>query len=84
MNKKIDEPFDKEILKKASDLAQKYHIEIKSSTRLGFIGNCVEIPTVFFDGKTEKKCEEQGRKAITVTIAFMLESGRELPKIKEK
>ncbi len=81
-DRKIDRPFDKELFKKASDLAQKYLILMEKHNRLGYVGSCVEMPTVFFDGKTEEQCEKSGREAIAVTIATMMELGRELPKVK--
>ena len=79
MDKKLYSPFYKDILKRASKLAKKYHINIEKDNRLGFVGNCVEIPTVFFDGKTEKECKKIGREAITVTLATMLEISSKLP-----
>lgn len=82
MKKAIDKPFTKELLAKASKLAQGYHIKIESHDRLGYVGCGTEFFTVFADGETVEKCEENIREALTVAIAAMLEMGRELPKIK--
>lgn len=80
-DKAIDRPFDKKLFKKASRLAQNYHMDFEKNVELGFIGNCVEMPTTYFDGKTQEKCKKAGREAIAVTIAVLLEMGRDLPSV---
>ena len=77
MNKDMFKPFDKELFKKASILAKDYHISTEKHERLYFVGRCVEMPTVLFDGKTDEQCRESGVESITVAIATMLEMGDE-------
>ena len=86
MSKDIFKPFDKELFKKASILAKEYHISTEKYEGLYFVGHCVEMPMILFDGKTEEKCRESGVETITVAIATMLEMGNEkhIPKPNKK
>lgn len=82
MNDKIiDKPFDKDILKKASKIAENYIIKIEPNKDLGFVGHGMKFPTVFGDGKTKEECIKNVREAITITIAYMLEENIQIPEI---
>ena len=81
-----DKPFDKDILEEASSLAKDWPLEFEEHERLGFIGHFEYLPGVFFDGKTEEGCEKEGRKALPIYFATMIENGQKslILKIKDK
>ncbi len=71
----LDKPFSKSVLCRARKYAKNYILVLEEHERLGFTASCVEIPTVFADGKSANKCVEAMRKALTYAIATMIESG---------
>jgi predicted RNase H-like HicB family nuclease len=71
----LSRPFDPKVLKQARDLAAQYRIILEPSDELGFMGNSVEMPNVWGDGKTPDECVRETREALTSAIATMLESG---------
>ena len=73
------EPFSPAILHRAREIARDYRITIEKSERLGYVGNSIEIPTVFADGKTPGDCYEATQQALTIAVATMLESGQKPP-----
>lgn len=79
--KAIDRKFSKEDIQTAKELARDYHIDV---SRQGdhYYGHCVEIPTVFNDGRTEAACKENVREAIQVVLSYMLEAGIPIPQPK--
>jgi len=74
---KLSTPFSEDILKKASEIANNYHIIIEENECLGFVGHAGKFPTVFGDGKTREECEKNVREATIIAVAYMLENGRE-------
>jgi predicted RNase H-like HicB family nuclease len=83
-NKAIDRPFDEEILKQATSMAQDYHIVLEGDQKSGFVGTWCEYPSIIGDGETKEECIESTREAITVALAYLLETGQELPKVNEE
>lgn len=77
----LADAFIEEILKKASTIVEAYHIQFEESEDLGFIGNSVELPTVYADGKTKEECTVNLKESMTGAIAYMLENNVELPKV---
>ena len=78
--KAIDRPFAPEILQAAEEIVGDYHITLKANKRMGFIGNCCEIPTIFGVAESEEECEKRTREAIKVCLAFMFEEEMTIPK----
>ena len=75
----IDIEFTKETLQAAKELGRDFHIEIEKNESLGFIGFCVEMPTIMNDGLTEEECKKNTRESIEVCLAFMLEDNIPIP-----
>jgi predicted RNase H-like HicB family nuclease len=74
----LSRPFDPKLLKQARDLAAQYRIILEPNEEVGFMGNSVELPNVWGDGKTPDECVSETREALTTVIATMLEVG-EMP-----
>ena len=72
-------PFDPKVLKQARDLAAQYRIILEPNDEVGFMGNSVEMPNVWGDGKTPDACVRETREALTTAIATMLEMGEVPP-----
>lgn len=77
--KQVEQPFDPHVWDKAHKRAVDYHITLEKNHRLGFIGNCVELPNVYADGADAQGCYEAALEAVTVAVAAMLESGQRPP-----
>lgn len=77
--KNLEKSFDKAIFKEALDLAKDYHIVFEKTDRLGFIGNSLELPNVYADGKTPEACYKATIEAQAVAIATMLEADQSPP-----
>lgn len=78
-NEAIDRKFSDEDVQTAIELAIDYHIATEPNDDLGFVGHCVEMPTVMNDGATEEDCKDNVREAIEVCLAYMLEAGIPIP-----
>ena len=76
---RLDRPFSKHTLRKASEIVEDYRIILERNDRLGFIGSSVELPTVFADAKTPEKCYSATKEALTVAVATMIECGQRPP-----
>jgi len=76
--KKLDRPFDPEILRKARTIADKYQIILNFSDG-EYFGRALEMPFVMNDGKTPDACVEATRDILTSAIAVMLEDGQTPP-----
>jgi predicted RNase H-like HicB family nuclease len=72
-------PFRPSILQKARAIARDYKLTIEKSTRLGYVGSSIELPTVFADGATPDKCYRATQEALSVAVAAMLEAGQTPP-----
>lgn len=71
----IEGPFDPTIEAQARKLSAQYRVVLQKGDGDGFVGTCLEIPTVFSTGKTANACVEATYKALTVAVATMLEAG---------
>ena len=77
-SKKIDRPFDADILRRARQIADSYQIVIQSEDG-DYYGRGLEMPYVMNDGKTPDECVKATREALTVAVAYLLESGKAPP-----
>lgn len=75
----IDRPFDPAVLAQAREVASRYRIVLEPNDELGFMGNSIEMPHVWGDGKTPDACVRETREAIVSAIATMLEMGESPP-----
>ncbi len=71
----LDAPFNEVVLGRSEELAKAYHLLLEKHDTLGYTATCVELPTVFADGKTPDKCVSSIQKALTYTVATMIELG---------
>lgn len=72
---KIDRPFDRALLERARQIAERYRIIIHREDG-EFYGQALELPGVLNDGKTADECVKNTVDILTTTIATMLESGQ--------
>lgn len=72
-------PVDAKLFTKARKVAEQYAIILEPHKRLGFFATCLELPTVFADGKTANECIETMREALSLAVAVMLEGGQAPP-----
>jgi predicted RNase H-like HicB family nuclease len=79
-SKNLGKPFSKLTLKRSQKIAKTYHLVLEEHDRLGFTASCVELPTVFADGKSANECVRTIQKALTYAIATMIELGNTPPK----
>ena len=70
----LSKPFSQSVLIHAQKISRAYHLILEEHDRLGFTANCVEIPTVFANGQSANECVKAIRKALTYTVATMIES----------
>jgi predicted RNase H-like HicB family nuclease len=68
------------VLAKARDIASQYRIILEPNKEVGFMGNAIEMPNVWGDGKTPDVCVHETREVLITVIATMLERG-EVPPI---
>ncbi|MHC4394672.1 MAG: type II toxin-antitoxin system HicB family antitoxin [Planctomycetota bacterium] len=67
-------------MRDAEKIAADYRIILERSNKLGFIGNSVELPTVYADGKTTDECYKATQKALVIAIATIIECGQRPPR----
>jgi predicted RNase H-like HicB family nuclease len=77
-SRKLDQPFDAEILRRAREIADSYQIIIQSEDG-EYYGRGLEMPYVMNDGKTPDQCVNATREALAVAVAYLLESGKAPP-----
>ncbi len=75
----LQKQLPEEILHRAKQIANNYSVILQPHERLGFTGRAVEMPTVFADGSTERKCVQAMREALMVAVAVMLQAGQVPP-----
>lgn len=75
----LDRPFDPPIVQEAARIAQKYRIILEQDEDCGYIGSSLEMPNVYGDGRTADRCVNNLREALTVAVAYLLESGQAPP-----
>jgi len=78
-SKALNKPFKESIVRKAKKLVADYRIILERNENLGFIGNSVELPTVFADAKTPEHCYKATQDALMVAVATMIECGQRPP-----
>lgn len=76
--KGIDRPFKPELLKRARAIAARYQVLLWYEDGEWY-GHGLELPTTYADGKTPTACVSATRRAMTATVAFMLERGEAPP-----
>ena len=77
--KALDRPFEAAVLRRAQGIANQYRLILEPDDELGFVGQAVELPNVFADGRTANKCVQATREALTAAVATMLEAGQRPP-----
>src|SRR5437763_16898943 len=77
-SRRIDRPFDADLLRRAKIIADNYQIVIQSEDG-AYFGRRLEMPFVMSDGKTPDECVHATREALTVAVAYLLESGKTPP-----
>jgi predicted RNase H-like HicB family nuclease len=75
---RLDRPFDPAIIRRAKQIAAQYRIVLEPDADVGFLGNVIELPLVWGDGKTADACVRHTREGAIAVVAFMLERG-EMP-----
>lgn len=73
----VDRPFDRDVLKRARQIAEGYRIIIRHKDG-DYYGQAMELPGAMNDGKTAAECIENTIDIVTTTVATMLERG-EIP-----
>jgi predicted RNase H-like HicB family nuclease len=77
---RLDRPFDPRILRRAKEIASQYRIVLEPNDEVGYMGNSIEMPNAWGDGKTPDACVRETREVLVSVIATMLERG-EVPPI---
>lgn len=77
-SKRVDRPFDAEVLRRARGIAESYQIIIQSEDG-EYFGRGLEMPYVMNDGRTPDQCVKATREALTAAVAYLLESGKAPP-----
>jgi predicted RNase H-like HicB family nuclease len=77
-SKKLDRPFNQEILRRAREIADSYQIIIRSEDG-EYYGRGLEMPYVMNDGKTPDECVRATRDALTTAVAYLLETRKAPP-----
>lgn len=77
-SKKLNKPFNKNVLDAAKKIAEKYEVII-SFENGEWYGRGLEMPNVFGDGKTPNECVENTREGLISTVAHLMEQGEVIP-----
>ncbi|CAG0977614.1 hypothetical protein PHYC_01589 [Phycisphaerales bacterium] len=64
----------------AAALADQYRVVIEARGRDGFSATSIEMPGVFAHARTEAECIARIRRALSETIAIMLDTGEAPPR----
>jgi predicted RNase H-like HicB family nuclease len=75
----LDRPFDREIWRRAREIASGYSLVLEPEAEVGYVGSALELPNVFADGKTPDTCVKETLNALTGVVARMLELGKTPP-----
>jgi predicted RNase H-like HicB family nuclease len=73
-----DRPFDKEVLAKARQVAERYQIVLKLEDGEWY-GHGLELPGARGDGKTPVAAVADTREALVTMVAYMMEEGQAIP-----
>jgi predicted RNase H-like HicB family nuclease len=77
-SKKMNKPFNKDILATAKKIARKYEV-IMSFENGEWYGRGLEMPNVFGDGKTPDECVRNTQDGLISAVAHLLERGDVVP-----
>lgn len=77
-SKKMNKPFDGELLKRACVIAEKYQIIVSAQDGVYF-GRGLEMPFVFGDGGSAEECLANTRAALAAAVSHLLEKGEPVP-----
>jgi predicted RNase H-like HicB family nuclease len=75
---RLDRSFAPDILRRAKEIADSYQIIIQAEDG-EYYGRGFEMPYVMNDGETPDECVKATREALTVAVAYLLESGKAPP-----
>ena len=75
---RIDRPLDKEILRRARSIADRYQIILQFEDGL-YYARGLELPTAMNHGRTPDECVKATRDILTTAVAYLLESGEAPP-----
>ena len=78
-SKAIGKPFDEKIRQQAAKAVADYKIMIKRGGEFGYVGSCLEVPTIHVEGSTVKKCYAAAEESLRVIVSVMLENGKTPP-----
>src|SRR5690242_17414302 len=77
-SKTIDRPFDREVLRQAGLIAERYQVVLQFEDG-EYYGRGLELPLVMNDGKSADECVTKTRDSMTTAVAYMLEKGQTPP-----
>lgn len=77
-SKRIDRPFDPEVLRQARAIAEKYQVVLRFEDG-EYYGRTVEFPGAMNDGKTVQECVENTIDITTTAVAYLIEQGQVPP-----
>jgi predicted RNase H-like HicB family nuclease len=77
-SKKLNKPFNKNILATAKKIAGNYEV-IVSFENGEWYGRGLEMPNVFGDGKTPDECVKNTQDGLISAVAHLLERGEVVP-----
>ena len=77
-SRKVERPFDRQLLKRAAQVADQYQIIIHFEDG-EYFGRGLELPNVMSEGRTPDACVAATRDALTIAVAYLLESGQAPP-----
>jgi predicted RNase H-like HicB family nuclease len=69
----LDRPFDRELLRRARQIASRYGFLVQPHPEVGYLARGLEMPNVFADGRTVEECVRGIREALIVATATLLE-----------
>ena len=75
----LDRLFARDILRRATELAQSYKIVLEPDPDEGFVGQVLEAPMWIGVGKTADACVRETREIAISALATMLEAGQAPP-----
>jgi hypothetical protein len=77
-NDPVDRAFAPAILRKARRIADGYQV-VLSREADGWYGRGLELPLSMGDGRNPSECVKNTRAALVVTVAYLLEKGKQPP-----
>jgi predicted RNase H-like HicB family nuclease len=75
----LDRPFDRDVWRKAREIASRYSLVLEPEPEVGYVGSALELPNVFADGRTPDACVKETLNALTGVVARLLELGKTPP-----